>query len=104
MADVYAVTGNYLEGTKTSRVTARVWLTNPNGHNVSEDVGVIAVSRSGRLIEKWERGRRLGTWRVCVLPDSHPMRRRWSILTFEDRGEAEKIVAQVTAATDRLRG
>lgn len=103
MADVYAVTGNYLEPTKTSRSSARVWLTNLNGHNVAEDVKVIAVSRSGRLIEKWERGKRLGTWRVCVLPNSHPMRRRWSLMTFEDRGKAEEVAAYMRAASDRER-
>lgn len=105
MADVYAVLGNYLEPTKTSRTGARAWYLPPN-HDPGEGIRVLAVSRGGRMIDKWDRPRRLAGWRVKTIPDSHPFRRHpsWRCAVFyTDRAEAERMAASLQAQGDVAR-
>lgn len=102
MTDLYAVTGNYLDSTKTSRKGARVWLINSNPGNAGEDVCVLAVSRSGRLIEKWDRGHRLGDWRVKALPPAHPLHRDWRIV-IASQAEATALATRMQGTSDRWR-
>lgn len=64
---------NYSEGTKTCKKGARAYLvqTNPGGGH--DRIVILARSRGGRWIEKWEDIRRLKGFRLTTIPSAHPL-------------------------------
>lgn len=93
--DRLAVACNYAEGTAAvaEGALAFVWLTNPGGGN--DRIQVLARSRGGRWIRKWEDMRRLTNFRRKNLPPEHPLWSRLLDLTDEQ-------LAGLRAASDRL--
>lgn len=64
---------NYAEGISPVAEGARAYVVYTNDGWDNERICVLARSRSGRWIEKWEDIRRLGNFRVKTLPPEHPL-------------------------------
>lgn len=73
--DVWAVACNYREATKAARKGARALVIASSGAGMGyERVEVVARSRGGRLVQKWEDIRRLDNFRATCIPAGHPAR------------------------------
>jgi hypothetical protein len=70
--DRRAIVCNYLEATNVSAVGSRAYVSWSTGGALPERVMVLARSRHGRWINKWENTRRLGNFRAVTLPPEHP--------------------------------
>lgn len=96
--DLYAIACNYLEGTNVASEGAKAYVClHYLGGNLPERVTIVARSRGGRWVEKWENTRRLGDYRVVTIPPEHPMRtveRR--AVALATREEAERALARVS--------
>ncbi|MDQ3933413.1 MAG: hypothetical protein M3340_02140 [Actinomycetota bacterium] len=63
---------NYREAVSSIPWGAKAYVVLLNRGNAHDRVEVLARSRSGRLIRKWENIRRLGNFRLKTLPPEHP--------------------------------
>ncbi len=70
--DRKAIACNYTTGTNIARQGALAYIIPQVGGNLPERVPLIARSRAGRWIQKWEDVRRLGNFRVKTIPPGHP--------------------------------
>ena len=80
MEDRHVIACNYSEGTGFITLGSKAYVIPQLGGNLPDRVRVLARSRSGRWIEKWESMRRLGNFRLKTLPPEHPRyvdRRLW---------------------------
>lgn len=69
--EIKVVACNFLEATSECREGALAYVHNENRGNGSERIEVIARSRSGRWVTKWEAIWRLGNFRLkTMLPDT----------------------------------
>jgi hypothetical protein len=72
---------NYTEAVSPVSAGALCYVTLLNPGNGHERIKILARSRSGRWIEKWEDTRRLSNFRLKTLPPEHPLHadeRIWS--------------------------
>lgn len=79
MDDLRVAKCNYAEDTKVARKGASAWVVcvklgpfNPN----EDRVEVVARSRGGRLVQRWEHPKRLTGWRMKTISPGHPLYRR----------------------------
>lgn len=93
MPDIHVIQCNYAVGTKVCAEGARayVWLTNPGGG--SDRLQVIARSRGGRFVERWEDVRHLRDFRLKTMPPEHPLYRRLAGIGWD-----EETVARLNEA------
>ena len=95
--DLYAVACNYQDATNVASEGAKAYLCfHYLGGNLPERIKVVARSRGGRWVEKWENTQRLGNYRIVTIPPEHPMRaveRRAVALASSD--EAEQALARL---------
>lgn len=75
MLDRRVIACNHLTGTSAIPTGALCYvsLLNPGGGN--DRICILARSRSGRWIRKWEAANRLGNFRLKTLPPEHPLYR-----------------------------
>lgn len=79
-SDRQVIACNYTGPTAAVAEGARAYVVPQLGGNLPGRVRVLARSRGGRWIEKWEDIRRLGSFRLKTLPPGHPRyddARRW---------------------------
>lgn len=83
-ADIRVIQCNYAVGTKACAEGARayVWLTNPGGGN--DRIQVVARSRGGRFVERWEDIRHLRDFRLRTMPPEHPVYRRLASISWDE--------------------
>lgn len=72
-ADRMVVQCNYAEPVSVAAEGARAYLVRPNPGGGDDRIVILARSRGGRWIEKWEDIRRLRDFRVKTLPPEHPL-------------------------------
>jgi hypothetical protein len=71
--DRKALACNYAEGSGVARPGALAYVVCSHlGGNLPERVKVLARSRGGRWVEKWEAVKRLSNFRLKTLPPEHP--------------------------------
>lgn len=92
---------NYTEGTSSVAEGARAYLKWTNRGNGNDRIPVLARSRSGRWIEKWEDIRRLSAFRVKTLSPEHPLyaytdHRIWS----GDVDTAQQVADELNASLE----
>jgi hypothetical protein len=75
---------NFREATSECRAGARAYLTS-TGHGDNR-VRVLARSRSGRWIRKWENLRRLTAFRFKTIPPEHTLYARLDETSIADEG------------------
>lgn len=63
---------NYAEATGVVAAGAKAYVILQLGGNLPERVRVLAHSRGGRWVEKWENLRRLTNFRLVTIPPGHP--------------------------------
>jgi hypothetical protein len=71
-ADRQVIACNYVVSVSAVAAGARAYVIPQLGGNLPGRVRVLARSRGGRWIEKWEDIRRLGHFRLKTLPPEHP--------------------------------
>lgn len=107
MTDIHVIQCNYVVGTKVCSVGARayVWLTNPGGG--SDRIQVLARSRGGRFVERWEDVRHLRDFRLKTMPPEHPLYRRLAGISWDEETVARlnemREYWSTHTATGRLR-
>lgn len=105
--DVWAVACNYREATKVARKGARALVVAGSGSGMGyERVELVARSRGGRLVRKWEDIRRLDNFRAACIPAGHPTRNpryRWAGLFFPGKMAAEEHAKALTTLARRDR-
>ena len=77
LVDKRVIACNYAVATSACAKGARAYLGSLPGDGRS--VHIIARSRSGRWIHKWERRKRLTNFRFVTLPPEHPRYHDWRI-------------------------
>lgn len=105
--DVWAVTCNYAAATKVAREGARATVVPSSGTGMGyERVELVARSRGGRLVRKWEDVRRLTNFRATCVPVGHPLRGeryRWVGLFLPGKMAAEEQARTLTTCSRRER-
>lgn len=71
--DRHVVQCNYATSASAVAAGARAYLVRPNPGGGDDRIVVLARSRGGRWIEKWEDIRHLADFRVKTLPPEHPL-------------------------------
>lgn len=90
---------NYTEATSIVSEGAKAYVVPLYlGGNLPERVMVLARSRGGRWVEKWENMRRLGSFRLKTLPPEHP-RYADQRLAIE---ATEEMLARLTRAQGQI--
>jgi len=81
--DMQVVQCNYSEGTSAvaQGAVAYISLLNPGGGN--DRIMILARSRGGRLVHKWESIRKLDNFRVKTIPPEHPRYADARLWTYE---------------------
>lgn len=99
--DVWTVVCNYRDPTKIAREGARAFVGRGGSGSGYSDVRVVARSRGGRQVSKWERCKKLTSFRATCVPVEHPMRDRdrHDVWLFPTRGAAEEHAALLVAAS-----
>jgi hypothetical protein len=92
--DRKAIACNFLEATKIATQGAKAYLVNPNPGWGNERVTVLARSRGGRWVQKWENTRRLGNFRVVTICPQDPLYRFEQI---EVRNVSPELLAELNA-------
>lgn len=82
---------NYIASTKSVGAWSSAYLIRTNPGSGDERIVVLARSRSGRLIQKWEKTTRLGNFRVKTLPPSHPRFNDERIWNYDPEYDSELI-------------
>lgn len=100
MATKRVIQANYAEATKYIAKGARVYVSNVNYGNGSERVLIVARSRGGRWVEKWESIKRLTNFRLKTLPLEHPKHKDDRIADFYN----EATVLNLESARRRALG
>lgn len=95
--ELKAVACNYLESTKTAVSGALCYVVSDNPGNDNDRVEILSRSRSGRWIQKWESIKRLGNFRVKIVPPSSP--RYEDLLSFYRKGNRLASAECLTAAS-----
>lgn len=98
-ADRHVVQCNYASGTSPVAARARAYLVRANPGGGNDRIVVLARSRGGRWVERWEDIRRLENFRRKTLPPEHPMHgdaRIWDAQTW--RGDALAMAAHLTVS------
>lgn len=93
-ADRRVVQCNYAAPTSACTQGARAYLVRPNPGSGDDRIVILARSRGGRWVEKWESIGRLGNFRCKTLPAEHP-------LYFDERlwdYEAEAMAVRLASA------
>lgn len=89
-ADIFAVVCNYREDTNTSRQGGKAYLADYHWSGGGyERVRVVARSRGGRWILKWETAKRLTNFRSTTIPAAHPDYRHENIGWHPNRADAD---------------
>lgn len=86
MPDLRVIACNYLRPTRACAGGAKAYVLLTNPGNGGDRLCVLARSRNGRWIEKWEDTRRLGRFRLVTIPPEHPRR---ADLALADRADLE---------------
>ncbi len=84
---------NYVTATRVAPGGARAYVVRANPGGGNDRLVVLARSRAGRWVEKWESARVLGNFRVRVMPDEHPLSSRE--LLDADSAHARYLLADV---------
>lgn len=63
---------NYAEATNIARNGALVYVIPQFGGNMPERIRILARSRGGRWVEKWESIKRLENFRLKSIPEANP--------------------------------
>jgi hypothetical protein len=94
--DRYAIQCNFAAGTRYCAAGARAYvrLTNPGGDN--DRIQILARSRGGRWIERWEDIRHLRDFRVKTIPPEHPLYQR-----LDRPWDMEPTAARLNGARER---
>lgn len=82
---------NYVTSTGPVATGARAYLVQPNPGGGDDRIIVLARSRGGRWIEKWESIKRLGAFRVKTLPPEHPLYGDERLYDYEPHVMAERL-------------
>ena len=82
---------NYREATNIAAEGARCYLVRPNPGGGDDRIVILARSRSGRWIEKWEDIRRLRDFRVKTLPPEHPLHGDERLWDYEPEAMARRL-------------
>lgn len=64
---------NYAQGTKVCKKGARAYVTLTNPGSGHERIELLARSRGGRWVNKWENIRYLKDFRLTTIPPEHPL-------------------------------
>jgi hypothetical protein len=64
---------NYVTGTRVASLGARAYVVRANPGGCNDRILVLARSRGGRWIEKWESIKVLGNFRIRTMPDARPL-------------------------------
>jgi hypothetical protein len=95
--DRYAVVCNYREGTGTSRMGGKAYLADWHWTGGGyERVRVVARSRGGRWIVKWEPIKRLTNFRSTTVPAESPDYERAHIGWHPSRQEAQAFAEMLS--------
>ena len=95
--DRYAVVCNYREGTGTSRKGGKAYLADWHWSGGGyERVRVVARSRGGRWITKWEPVKRLTRFRATTVPAASPDYARRDIGWHPSKDQAAAFAAMLT--------
>lgn len=97
LPDKQVIACNYTEATKVASKGALCYVIGINRGNGSERIEILARSRGGRWIEKWESIKRLNNFRLKTLPQGHP---RYNDERLWDYG-AEKALSDLLEAMRR---
>lgn len=96
---------NYAVPVSVAAAGARAYLVQPNPGSGNDRIMILARSRGGRWIEKWENIRRLENFRCKMLPPEHPLyghKRIWDERIWDD--DAEAMASRLASASIRLAG
>jgi hypothetical protein len=99
--DYRALACNYAEPASAAAKGALAYVRWPNYGNGNDRVPLLARSRGGRWIRKWESMARLCNFRLTTIPPEHPM---WGRLTLDGRlanGWSDEDVARFREACER---
>jgi hypothetical protein len=95
--DRYAVACNYREGTGVARQGAKAFLADWHWTGGGwERVRVVARSRGGRHVTKWEPVKRLTNFRSTTVPPEHPMYKHQDVGFHETREKADEFAERLT--------
>jgi len=92
---------NYIEGTNVAALGAKAYVIPQLGGNLPERVRILARSRGGRWVEKWESVRRLSHFRIVTLPPEHP---RYADARLWDCEVGESDVRRLEWAREEMAG
>jgi hypothetical protein len=92
--DRRAVACNYAEGISAVRAGAKCYvsLANPGAGDDPDRIQVLARSRGGRWIVKWEATKRLTNFRAVTIPPDHPL---YDDGRIRSAGDADGFVARL---------
>lgn len=71
--DLRVIQCNYAVGTKICAEGARAYVMQTNPGGGADRIHILARSRGGRFVDKWEDIRRLRDFRPKVIPPEHPL-------------------------------
>jgi hypothetical protein len=103
--DKKAIACNYVEGISECAQGALCYIRRPNGGNAGERIEILARSRSGRWIIKWESTHRLGNFRLKTIPAEHPRYNdeRFALCAYVAEYAREDAAAWWNARAETLR-
>ena len=94
---------NYREGTGVAAEGALAYVILQLGGNLPDRVRVLARSRGGRWVEKWESMRRLTNFRLKTIPPAHPRygdeRINWADATDENVAVLARVADALASGT-----
>lgn len=83
MEDKRAIQCNYTEGTKIAPKGAKAYLVRPNPGGGNDRIVILARSRGGRFVQKWESIKRLDNFRIKTIPPEHPFYNDERLWTYD---------------------
>lgn len=96
---------NYAVPVSIAAAGARAYLLRANPGGGSDRIVVLARSRGGRWVEKWEDIRRLDNFRAKTLPPGHPLygdERIWDYDAEAMAGRLTSVRIRLAAATQTV--
>lgn len=90
---------NYAESTKVAQEGALCYVTSTDNGSGMERVEVVARSKGGRWIKKWENTKRLKDFRLKTIPAEHARYNDERIYAFYEQKNADDL----NAVANRLR-
>jgi hypothetical protein len=105
MSDKYGIICNFAVPTKTSSTGSKAWLGVTSGGAIGDgNVRLYMRSRGDRMIEKWDRIKRLTNFRIATLPPEHPFYKHEKVTQFETRAAAEEELSFILRVFERESG